>query len=69
MIEEEDKLILKTILAYKNVNKKEVFVMQQFMVKYIDPKVKICSHCSSQIRFAFKRVKKWVEAHKNEIEL
>ena len=69
MIDEDDKVILKEILSYRQVNKEQVFIMQTFMVKYIDPKVKICGHCSSQIRFAFKRLTKWVEKHRNELDL
>ena len=67
MIEEEDKLILEAILGYRKVTKEQVFIMQTFMVKYIDPKTNICGHCASQIRFAHKRITKWVEAHKKEI--
>ena len=60
--------VLYEIIAYKKVEKQQVNVMQNFITKFIDAKAHICAHCSSQIRFAHKRITIWASKNKAMID-
>lgn len=70
MIPNKEKLNLEEldlILSWKKVDKKQVRILQNFIIVNIDPTCTICESCGSQIRYAFERVKNWSERHKEEI--
>jgi hypothetical protein len=58
--------IYREIKKLKSVSKDEVLMMEQFTKNYIDPKCKICSNCSAQIRFAYNRIINWGDKMKIE---
>lgn len=67
IITKADNEILQKVLYLTKANNSDVKLMQEFMIKYIDPNVHICLHCGGQIRFAHKRLLKWYEQNKESI--
>ncbi|CAA6810318.1 MAG: Unknown protein [uncultured Sulfurovum sp.] len=67
-ITKEDYLILQEILKYKKSDGKKTHTMEQFIQRNIDPKVKVCNYCPSQIRFAWNRIKNWYAKNKEAID-
>lgn len=58
---------LDTILTFKKVGKEEIKQMEEFICKFIDDTISICYQCSTQIRFAHKRIVNWAEHNLNKI--
>ncbi len=56
------------IANLKVAGKSEVLMIQEFGRKYIDNKMKICNHCSGQIRFGWSRVKNFYNKNIEIIE-
>lgn len=65
---QEDNNTLQSILSMRTMTNAEVINMQNFMNIWIDNKIFICGHCSSQIRFAHSRLQDWYEINKATIE-
>ena len=68
IIEKDDIVILDQIRNFKVVNKEQVAIMQNFIVKYVDASVHICGHCPAQIKFAFNRILNWSNKNSDAIE-
>tara|TARA_R110002074_G_scaffold398021_1_gene589253 strand:- start:6 stop:356 length:351 start_codon:yes stop_codon:yes gene_type:complete len=56
------------IANLKVAGRSEVLMIQEFGRKYIDNKMKICNHCSGQIRFGWSRVKNFYKKNKEIID-
>jgi hypothetical protein len=59
VIEKGDIEMLEHIVSLKKIESTEVYLMQNFILKYIDNKCFICTTCPAQIRFAHSRIEKW----------
>lgn len=66
-LQKEDLVLLDTILGYKKVGSAEVKVMVDFMRIHIDERISICDTCPTQIRFAHRKLRKWV--NHNEVKI
>lgn len=67
-ITKEEVKNLDVILRYKNVGPKEVENMEKFMIKFVDPNIEICGHCSAQIKHAWNRLNRWASNNSEELE-
>lgn len=59
MIEEEDLLTIEYLRNLSKMSTKDVKVLQDIMIKYIDKNTHICGHCGGQVRFAHRRFLIW----------
>lgn len=64
---QEEKELLKEVLAYNIVDGAKLNNIKYFMTNYVDDKTHVCGHCKAQIRFAHKRVIKWAERNNEAI--
>lgn len=66
-LQKTDLPILDTILGFKRISSDDLILMVDFMRKHIDTETTVCSRCPTQIRFAHKKLRNWVDA--NELKI
>jgi hypothetical protein len=68
VIEKGDIPILDNIVNMKKIDNQGIVTMENFMNKYIDCNIRVCRHCSAQIRHAHQRVVNWANHNAQAID-
>ena len=59
---------IERLLSLHKMTNHDIVSMENLSIKYIDSKIRICRHCSSQIRFAHKQLSMWRDRHYAALE-
>ena len=63
MISEETRQEYYRLKSLVNASRKEIVNIETFIRENIDPKCRICTKCSAQVRFHHQRLLKWGEGN------